>query len=245
MAKNNSQNLKSFSFPFVTLSEVDVEQPVFGANNLRGKVRAQPDGGWRGEAKFKIVFKSGGAIEFATGMMKAIQLAKQMSGAQAAWAAPPPAYFDVAGGAMPAPPMYYNQPANYYGWAPPAYNFPPPEAGSVFISEAPPPYPGIGGFGAYPQQPAYAPQNPGAYPSQPPPAYTPNPAAGAGYPYPPASAPNNPTSGMANGNGNIGFYPPPQTNFAYADSNGGGQAYVPSPGPPPYAPPPMMNKKND
>lgn len=28
---------------------------------------------------------------------------------------------------MPAPPMYYSMPANYYGWAPPAYNFPAPE----------------------------------------------------------------------------------------------------------------------
>ena len=76
MARASNGDFKSFSFPFVTLSEVDVEQPVFGANNLRGKVRAQPDGGWKGEAKFKMVFKSGGAIEFATGMMKAIQLGK-------------------------------------------------------------------------------------------------------------------------------------------------------------------------
>ena len=55
-------------------------------------------------------------------------IAKQTQGFQAAWNAPPPAYFDIMGGtAMPAPPMYYNMPANYYGWAPPAYNFPPPE----------------------------------------------------------------------------------------------------------------------
>jgi hypothetical protein len=56
------------------MSEVDVEQPVFGANFLKGKVRAQPNGNWRGEAKFKVLFKAGGAIDFATGMMKAIHL---------------------------------------------------------------------------------------------------------------------------------------------------------------------------
>jgi len=53
-----------------------VEQPVFGANFLKGKVRAQPNGNWRGEAKFKLNFKSGGAIDFATGMMKAIHIGK-------------------------------------------------------------------------------------------------------------------------------------------------------------------------
>jgi hypothetical protein len=67
-------SFKSFSFPFVCLSEVDVEQPVFGPNFLKGKVRAQPDGGWRGEAKFKMVFKHGGAIDFAQGMVMAMRL---------------------------------------------------------------------------------------------------------------------------------------------------------------------------
>lgn len=76
LAGKNSGTFKSFSFPFCVLSEVDVEQPVFGANFLKGKVRAQPDGGWKGEAKFKLVFKSGGAIDFAQGMVRAIQLGK-------------------------------------------------------------------------------------------------------------------------------------------------------------------------
>ena len=71
-----SGTFKSFSFPFVVLSEVDVEQPMFGSNFLKGKIRAQPDGGWRGEAKFKIVFKSGGAIDFAQGMVMAMRIGK-------------------------------------------------------------------------------------------------------------------------------------------------------------------------
>jgi len=63
LGSKKSDRFKSFSFPFCVLSEVDVEQPVFGANFLKGKVRAQSgEAGWRGEAKFKMLFKGGGAI---------------------------------------------------------------------------------------------------------------------------------------------------------------------------------------
>lgn len=61
--KKPNDSLASFSFPFVVMSDVDIEQPVFGANFLKGKVRAQQNGGWTGEAKFKLLFKSGGAID--------------------------------------------------------------------------------------------------------------------------------------------------------------------------------------
>lgn len=54
--------MKSFSFPFICLTDVEVEQPLFGANYIRGKVRAQENGNFVGEAKFKLLFKSGGAI---------------------------------------------------------------------------------------------------------------------------------------------------------------------------------------
>ena len=30
----------SFSFPFVALKDVELEQPVFGANYIKGKVRS-------------------------------------------------------------------------------------------------------------------------------------------------------------------------------------------------------------
>ena len=49
------------------------------ANNLLyqlGKVLAQPNGGFEGEAKFKLRFKSGGAIDFGTAMLKAAQMGK-------------------------------------------------------------------------------------------------------------------------------------------------------------------------
>jgi hypothetical protein len=57
--KKSSDPMQSVSFPFVSLSDVEIEQPVFSANFIRGKVRAQPNGGWTGEAKFKLLFKSG------------------------------------------------------------------------------------------------------------------------------------------------------------------------------------------
>lgn len=78
--------MKSFSFPFVCLNEVEVEQPMFGANYIRGKVRAQPDGNFVGETKFKLIFKAGGAIEFAQAMLRAAHMAQQ----NAHGAEPPP-----------------------------------------------------------------------------------------------------------------------------------------------------------
>lgn len=78
--------MKSFSFPFICLNDVEVEQPLFGANYIKGKVRAQPDGNFVGEAKFKLIFKSGGAIEFAQAMLRAAHMAQQ----NAHGAEPPP-----------------------------------------------------------------------------------------------------------------------------------------------------------
>lgn len=73
-AKDQREKMQSFSFPFITLREVEVEQPMFGANYIKGKCRAQPNGNWIGECKFKLQFKSGGAIEFGSAMLRAAQL---------------------------------------------------------------------------------------------------------------------------------------------------------------------------
>ena len=111
MIFNNKKQdlLKSFSFPFVALRDVELEQPIFGANYIKGKVLAQPDGGFQvqkitinvylhenegnikpmklvylyelsfqGEVKFKLYFKSGGAIDFGTAMLKAAQMGKKI-----------------------------------------------------------------------------------------------------------------------------------------------------------------------
>lgn len=69
--------MQSFSSPFICMTDVEVEQPVFGANYIRGKVRAQENGNFVGEIKFKLVFKSGGALEFAQAMLRAAHIAKQ------------------------------------------------------------------------------------------------------------------------------------------------------------------------
>ena len=49
MIFNNKKEdlLKSFSFPFVALRDVELEQPIFGANYIKGKVLAQSDGGFQ------------------------------------------------------------------------------------------------------------------------------------------------------------------------------------------------------
>lgn len=130
-SKDQREKMLSFSFPFVTLSEVEVEQPLFGANHIKGKCRAQPGGNWLGECKFKLQFKSGGAIEFGQAMLRAAQLA-QSNGPDFVdqpppyqpptsnwYAAPPPAYQAAAGG--------------YYGWVPPTQAFPDVPPGCQYI----------------------------------------------------------------------------------------------------------------
>ena len=72
--KKQSDGLKSFSFPFVALRDVELEQPIFGSNYIKGRVIAQPNGNFSGEAKFKLYFKSGGAIDFGQAMLRAAQM---------------------------------------------------------------------------------------------------------------------------------------------------------------------------
>uniref|UniRef100_A0A0V0G319 Putative ww domain binding protein wbp-2 n=1 Tax=Triatoma dimidiata TaxID=72491 RepID=A0A0V0G319_TRIDM len=149
---NNKQNdpLLSFSFPFVTLSDVELEQPVFGANYIKGKVRAQPNGNWVGEAKFKVLFKKGGAIDFAQAMIKAADMASR-NGPNS-----PPPYSPPAGPWYQAPPPAYTAtPTGYYGWVPPIHAFPAaPPVNSVYMTDMPPPYPGINaGYAGYASAP--------------------------------------------------------------------------------------------
>ncbi|XP_065159780.1 WW domain-binding protein 2 [Atheta coriaria] len=140
-SKNSSDAMQSFSFPFVTLSDVELEQPIFGANYIKGKVRAQPNGNWAGEAKFKILFKHGGAIEFGQAMLKAAHLATRMANQREA---PPPYVPPESQWYQAPPPAYAPPPQGYYGWMPPSQAFPDqPPANSVFMTDAPPPYPGI------------------------------------------------------------------------------------------------------
>lgn len=72
--KKKGDAMQSFSFPFVALKDVELEQPIFGSNYIKGGVRAQPNGNFTGEAKFKLYFKSGGAIDFGQAMLRAAQM---------------------------------------------------------------------------------------------------------------------------------------------------------------------------
>jgi len=152
MIFNNSDQkdaLLSFSFPFSNLKDIELEQPVFGANYIKGKVRAQPNESWVGELKFKLHFKHGGAIEYGQAMIKASSLAKRGNPNFDA----PPAYQAPPGSWQNAPPPAYSAPnGGYYGWVPPTDVFPnAPPANTVFMSDMPPPYPGINsaGFAGY------------------------------------------------------------------------------------------------
>uniref|UniRef100_A0A6B2EL52 Vacuolar protein-sorting-associated protein 36 n=1 Tax=Phlebotomus kandelakii TaxID=1109342 RepID=A0A6B2EL52_9DIPT len=269
-----SDPLQSFSFPFVSLHDVEVEQPVFGANYIKGKVRAQENGNFVGEVKFKLLFKAGGAIDFAQAMLRAVQMARRNYHHDA-----PPPYEAPSGDWYAAPPPAYTaSPTGYYGWVPqsPAFPSQPPQD-TVYMTPNPPPYPGIappsgGGFG-YPQPPPQQngyPGAPGGYPGYPgaPPGGYPGPAAG-GYPapggfqqqgmgwqaspgFPNATAPGYPSAPP----GAMGFAAPQQppqnskeaeaAQSAYYDPNQPQTAYVPPP-PAYYEQPPSYNsvaKKN-
>lgn len=60
--------------PFMCMRSLDIEQPVFGANYIKGEVKAEPAGRWEGVAKFKIWFNNGGAIEFGQCLLNAGRL---------------------------------------------------------------------------------------------------------------------------------------------------------------------------
>ncbi|XP_067945514.1 WW domain-binding protein 2-like [Watersipora subatra] len=140
--------LQSFSIPFTCMRDVGLEQPVFGSNHIKGKVVAEPHGNWVGTAKFQLYFYSGGAIDFGQAMMKAGQLALKNRAPPAAapqisqqniFQAPPPAYGLVCGDPN-------------YGWLPySAFPSAPPASG-VYMTDAPPPYPGM-----MPAPPMYTP----------------------------------------------------------------------------------------
>lgn len=137
--KNQNELFQSFSMPFMCMRDLDIEQPVFGANYIKGHVRAEQDGKWNGTAKFKIWFNNGGAIEFGQCLMNAGRLASQARAAQQfvinhsfnsnIYPAPPPAYSALN--------------PNSYGWVP-MDRFPDrPQQNTVYMYDSPPPYSGI------------------------------------------------------------------------------------------------------
>ncbi|XP_068141918.1 LOW QUALITY PROTEIN: WW domain-binding protein 2 [Drosophila tropicalis] len=212
--KKSSEPLQSFSAPFVALSDVEIEQPVFGANYIKGKVRAQPNGNFVGEVKFKLHFKAGGAIEYGQALLRAAKTAMNNYHRGGLVGDDPPPY-QPAGSWNEAPPPAYQPPPGYYGWLPQHDAFSGPAPNTVFMSDNPPPYPGITppnqpqpaaqphpqqqptdptwyGFSAPPQQPQ---QQPGMQPG-----YGPPQGWAGGYAQPPpyaSCAPGCPPGGGA------------------------------------------------
>lgn len=226
-AKNmEKDSLKSFSAPFVSLNDVKLEQPTFGANYIKGHISAQENGGFVGEVSFKLLFKSGGAIDFGQALLRAAQMAR--NNAYKGYAPPP--YEAPTGEWHQAPPPAYTAEPQSYGWLPQNPNFTTgPPQGSVFMTDNPPPYPGINSP-AYPQPqaPGYPPQQQqqqsvgGVYPGLPMQNGYPDPYQAAyqgqypaapmapGYPptYPGAYYPPPPTAGHP-GYGAMGYNPQP------------------------------------
>lgn len=63
---------------------------------------------------------------------------------------PPPYTAPTSGWYAAPPPAYSANPAGYGGWVPPTHVFPDqPPANTVYMTDAPPPYPGINGTQGY------------------------------------------------------------------------------------------------
>ncbi|XP_028912678.1 WW domain-binding protein 2 isoform X1 [Ornithorhynchus anatinus] len=135
--------LQSFMMPFYLMKDCEIKQPVFGANYIRGTVRAEAGGGWEGSATYKFTFAAGGAIEFGQRML---QVASQASRGEVAGGAYGCSYLpNGAYAVFPPPPaangLYSNSPGYPYPPPPPElYPGPPLTAG--FMAPPPPPYPG-------------------------------------------------------------------------------------------------------
>uniref|UniRef100_A0A669PV60 WW domain binding protein 2 n=1 Tax=Phasianus colchicus TaxID=9054 RepID=A0A669PV60_PHACC len=88
--------LQSFGMAFYLLKDCEIKQPVFGANYIKGTVKAEAGGGWEGSATFKMTFTAGGAIEFGQRML---QVASQEF-----YPAPPMGGADMGYMHLPPPP---------------------------------------------------------------------------------------------------------------------------------------------
>ncbi|XP_038199496.1 postacrosomal sheath WW domain-binding protein [Arvicola amphibius] len=142
-SRSDNDPMLSFMMPFHLMTNCTVEQPIFGANYIKGTIQAAPDGGWEGSATFKLAFRKGGAIEFAQLLAKAASAAAY-GVPPAGHGAPPPRY-DVLPPGYAArmygspPPLYGATPVDY-GVLPPGYGVLPPSYGSTAVmSSSPPP----------------------------------------------------------------------------------------------------------
>ncbi|XP_011886039.1 PREDICTED: postacrosomal sheath WW domain-binding protein isoform X1 [Cercocebus atys] len=122
----------SFMMPFDLITNLTVEQPVFAANFIKGTIQAAPYGGWEGQATFKLVFRNGGAIEFAQLMVKAASSAARGFPLRTLndWFSSMRIYVITGEGnictpQMPCSVIAYGAPPAGYGAPPPGYGAPP------------------------------------------------------------------------------------------------------------------------
>lgn len=184
MNGSHKEELKSFALPFAMLESVKLEQPLLGANYLKGGIQALQGDNFQGLVDWKMSFPKGGCIEFGQALLRANAMAKNTR-------------FDSAPPMYSAPGAYFAAPANYYmpqggcyaGFQAPVNVFPEqPPSGGVFVCDKPPPYAGIApvpaqgpppgqGWTLPPQPQQYASSVAPPYPGVPsgdlPPAYTP------------------------------------------------------------------------
>eukprot|EP00057_Strongylocentrotus_purpuratus_P026105 XP_011680579.1 PREDICTED: WW domain-binding protein 2 [Strongylocentrotus purpuratus] len=161
--------MKSLAVPFTNLKNLEIKQPMFGANYLAGNIVAQPGGGFEGQVKFKLVFNNGGAIDMAQGLMRAVKRAHNAprpaatpNPQQQMYPAPYPGGYPQS--SMPPQP----QPGYQNGGA----YYPPPQGGMYQQPTAPYPSPGTAYPPGQPMQPpppyyGSAPPNVGTAPPQP------------------------------------------------------------------------------
>ncbi|XP_041473992.1 WW domain-binding protein 2-like [Lytechinus variegatus] len=179
--------MKSLAVPFTNLKNLEIKQPLFGANYLSGNIQAQPGGGFEGQVKFKMIFNNGGAIDMAQGLMRAVKRAQNAPRPASAPNAAPQMYpAPYPGGHPQAPPQpgYQNGGAYYPPPQGGMYQQPYPPPGAAYPPgqpmQPPPPYYGNAppNVGTAPPQPAYWDPNsqnvyiPQAEPTAPPPPYT-------------------------------------------------------------------------
>ncbi|KAJ6660435.1 hypothetical protein lerEdw1_017859 [Lerista edwardsae] len=165
-------SMQSFMMPFYLMKDCEIKQPVFGANYIKGAVKAEagvhggvrglpvqqqpsrtssyqfilPLGGWEGSATFKMTFSAGGAIEFGQRML---QVASQASRGEVPNGAYGYSYMPNGGYTFPplaANGMYPPPPPSGYPYPPPPsaefYPGPPMDGAMGYMQPPPPPYPG-------------------------------------------------------------------------------------------------------
>eukprot|EP00696_Hemimastix_kukwesjijk_P011245 gnl/Hemi2/24123_TR8097_c0_g1_i1.p1 gnl/Hemi2/24123_TR8097_c0_g1~~gnl/Hemi2/24123_TR8097_c0_g1_i1.p1 ORF type:complete len:202 (-),score=26.17 gnl/Hemi2/24123_TR8097_c0_g1_i1:54-659(-) len=74
----------SFVLPLRSLSNINLNQPLWGCNNITGEVLPIPDGGLLGTGQFRLAFKEGGIGVFVRVLVEAVKAARAPPVAQTA-----------------------------------------------------------------------------------------------------------------------------------------------------------------